>query len=59
VLGTSFRNIAAALVVSEEDFRDPQVIVMLVITALLGLILLLPVALAWGGCPAIASALTY
>jgi hypothetical protein len=59
VLGTSFRNIAAALVVSEEDFRDPQVIVMLVIAALLGLILLLPVTLAWGGRPAISSALTY
>jgi BASS family bile acid:Na+ symporter len=58
VLGTGFRNIAAALVVGEEDFRDPQVIVMLVIAVLLGLILLLPVTLAWGKRPAVAPVLT-
>ena len=58
VLGTGFRNIAAALVVGEEDFKDPQVIVMLVIAALLGLILLLPITVAWGRRPAIAPALT-
>jgi hypothetical protein len=59
VLGTSFRDIAAALVTSEEDFRDPHVIVMLVIAALHRLILLLPAKLAWGERPAMASALTY
>jgi BASS family bile acid:Na+ symporter len=47
VLGTGFRNIAAALLVGEEDFRDPQVSVMLVIAALAGLLLLLPVVVAW------------
>lgn len=48
VLGTGFRNIAAALAVGEEDFPDPQVIVMLVIAALAGLLLLVPITLAWG-----------
>jgi len=57
VLGTGFRNIAAALVVGEEDFRDPQVLVMLVIAALAGLLLLIPVTLAWRRCPAVAPVL--
>ncbi len=48
VLGTSFRNIAAALVVDEQDFRHPRISVMLVISALFGLFLLLPVTRAWG-----------
>jgi BASS family bile acid:Na+ symporter len=48
VLGTGFRNIAAALAVAEEDFEDPQVVVMLVIVALTGILVLLPVTLAWG-----------
>jgi BASS family bile acid:Na+ symporter len=48
VLGTGFRNIAAALAVGEEDFQDPQVIVMLVIVAFAGLLLLIPITLAWG-----------
>ena len=47
-LGTGFRNIAAALVVAEEDFPDPKVSVMLVVTALLGLVILLPATVAWG-----------
>jgi len=51
VLGTGFRNLAAALVVGEEDFRDPQVIVMLVIAALVGLLVLVPITLAWGKRP--------
>jgi BASS family bile acid:Na+ symporter len=52
-LGTGFRNIAAALVVGEEDFRDPRVIVMLVIAGLVGLFLLLPITLAWGKRPTV------
>ncbi len=51
VLGTGFRNIAAALVVGEEDFKNPNVIVMLVIAALVGLLLLMPIAVAWGKRP--------
>jgi len=51
VLGTGFRNLAAALVVGEEDFRDPQLIVMLVIAALVGLLVLVPITLAWGKRP--------
>ena len=47
VLGTSFRNIAAALVVGEEDFHDPQVLVMLVVAAFVGVVLVLPVMLVW------------
>jgi BASS family bile acid:Na+ symporter len=52
VLGTGFRNFAAALAVGEEDFRDPQVLVMLVIAALAGLLLLIPITVAWGKRPA-------
>jgi BASS family bile acid:Na+ symporter len=47
VLATGLRNIAAALVVGEEDFRDPQVLVMLVVAALAGILLLIPVMLVW------------
>ncbi len=45
-LGTGFRNIAAAMAVGEEDFRDPRVMVMLVIGAFTGLLLLIPAKLA-------------
>jgi BASS family bile acid:Na+ symporter len=43
-LGTGFRNISAALVVSVQNFKDPNVSVMLVTGALTGLFLLLPAA---------------
>jgi BASS family bile acid:Na+ symporter len=46
-LGTGFRNIAAALVIGQEDFPDPQVLVMLVVAALLALLLYAPVTIAW------------
>jgi BASS family bile acid:Na+ symporter len=55
VLGSGFRNLAAALVIGEEDFKDPQVLVMPVIAALLGLFLLLPITLAWAKRSALAS----
>lgn len=51
-LGTGLRNIAVALVVGEEDFQDPRVSVMLVIAALAGLLLLIPITLVWGKSPA-------
>ncbi len=46
-LGTGFRNIAAALLIGEEDFKDREISVMLVIAALTGLFVLVPVTLAW------------
>jgi predicted Na+-dependent transporter len=58
VLGTGFRNLAAALLVGEEDFKDPRVIVMLVVVALAGVFLLLPIALAWAKTPVVRPAVT-
>jgi BASS family bile acid:Na+ symporter len=58
VLGTGFRNLAAALVVGEEDFKDPRVTVMLVVAALAGIFLLLPIALAWGKQAVVTPAVT-
>jgi BASS family bile acid:Na+ symporter len=43
-LGTAQRNIAAALVVGGQNFRDPKVIVMVVVVAIVGLLLLMPLA---------------
>jgi len=43
-LGTAQRNIAAALVVGGQNFRDPRVIVMVVVVAIVGLLLLMPFA---------------
>lgn len=43
-LGTAQRNIAAALVVGGENFKDPNVIVMVVVVAIVGLLLLMPFA---------------
>ena len=41
-LGTGQRNIAAALVVAGQNFSDPQVLVMLIVVAILGLFILMP-----------------
>lgn len=41
-LGTSQRNIAAALVTATSSSADPEVVVMLLVTTIVGLILLLP-----------------
>ena len=41
-LGTSQRNIAAALVVAGQSFDDPKVVVMVVVVAIVGLFLLFP-----------------
>ncbi|HET6181844.1 MAG TPA: bile acid:sodium symporter [Candidatus Sulfotelmatobacter sp.] len=43
-LGTAQRNIAAALVVGGQNFNDPRVIVMVVVVAIVGLLLLMPLA---------------
>src|SRR6478609_6236279 len=43
-LGTSQRNIAAALVVASQSFSDPKVIVMVIVVAIVGLIILMPLS---------------
>ncbi len=43
-LGTSQRNIAAALVVASQSFSDPKVVVMVVVVAIIGMVTLMPFA---------------
>lgn len=43
-LGTGQRNVAAALVVATQNFTDPGVVVMLLVSTLGGLVVLLPTA---------------
>src|SRR5437763_223255 len=43
-LGTAQRHIAAALVVGSQSFRDPKVVVMVVVVAIVGLFVLLPLS---------------
>lgn len=43
-LGTGQRNIAAALVVANQGFSDPKVIVMVIVVAIVGLIILVPLS---------------
>ncbi len=43
-LGTSQRNIAAALVVASQSFSDPRVVVMVIVVAIVGLIILMPLS---------------
>jgi len=43
-LGTAQRNIAAALVVANQSFDDPNVVVMVVVVAIVGLLVLMPLA---------------
>src|SRR5256885_1418094 len=47
-LGTAQRNIAAALVVGGQNFDDPRVLVMVVMVAVVGLLILMPLARALG-----------
>jgi BASS family bile acid:Na+ symporter len=47
-LGTAQRNIAAALVVANQSFDNPNVVVMVVVIALVGLLTLMPLARALG-----------
>ena len=43
-LGTGQRNIAAALVVASQSFSDAQVVVMVIVVAIVGLIVLMPLS---------------
>jgi BASS family bile acid:Na+ symporter len=43
-LGTGQRNIAAALVVAGQSFSDPEVLVMVIVVAIVGLIILMPLS---------------
>jgi BASS family bile acid:Na+ symporter len=43
-LGTAQRNIAAALVVANQSFDDPNVVVMVVVIAIVGLLTLMPLS---------------
>ncbi|HXW61815.1 MAG TPA: bile acid:sodium symporter [Candidatus Acidoferrales bacterium] len=47
-LGTAQRDFSAALLVAVDNFRNPGVVAMLTVVALLGLCLLVPIALAFG-----------
>ena len=47
-LGTAQRNIAAALVVASQSFEDPNVGVMVVVVAIVGLLTLMPLSRALG-----------
>lgn len=43
-LGTGQRNIAAALVVGTQSFSDSRVVVMLIVVAIVGLVMLMPLS---------------
>jgi BASS family bile acid:Na+ symporter len=43
-LGTAQRNIAAALVVGAQSFKDPRVVVMVIVVAIVGLLILMPLS---------------
>ena len=43
-LATAQRNIAAALVVGSQSFSDPKVVVMVIVVAMVGLIILIPLS---------------
>jgi len=43
-LGTGQRNIAAALVVASQSFSDPRVVVMVIVIAIVGLVMLMPLS---------------
>jgi BASS family bile acid:Na+ symporter len=43
-LGSAQRNIAAALLVGGQNFGDPRVVVMVVVVAIVGLLILMPLS---------------
>ena len=47
-MGTGLRNVGAALLIGAKSFHDPRVNVMVIVTALVGLFILLPAAIALG-----------
>jgi BASS family bile acid:Na+ symporter len=48
--GTAQRDISAALLVAVENFPDPGIVVMLIVVALLGVCIEIPLAVALGRC---------
>lgn len=54
-LGTGQRNIGAALVVGSERFSDPTVVVRVIVVAIVGLIVLMPLSRALGNRPLMAA----
>ena len=50
--GTAQRDISAGLLVAVENFPNPEVVVMLIVVALLGLCIQIPIAIAFGRRPA-------
>jgi BASS family bile acid:Na+ symporter len=47
-LATASRNVAAALLIGAQDFKDPKVNVMVTVTAIVSLFILLPAAVVFG-----------
>jgi hypothetical protein len=45
---TAQRDLSAALLVAIGNFADPAVIVMIIVMAILGLCVQIPIALVWG-----------
>ena len=43
-LGTAQRNVSAAILVSNQNFDDPKVAVMVIVTAMVGLLILIPLS---------------
>lgn len=43
-LGTAQRNVSAAILVSNQNFDDPKVVVMVIVTAMVGLLMLIPLS---------------
>ena len=50
-LGTGQRNIAAALVIGSQSFDDPKVVVMVIVVAIIGLLILMPLCRASRSLP--------
>ena len=46
-VGTGQRNVAAALVIATQNFADPGIVVMLLVSTLAGLVVLLAAARVW------------
>jgi BASS family bile acid:Na+ symporter len=51
-LGTSSRNFAAALVVANQSFSDPNVAVIIIVVAIAGFVILIPLSRALARCAA-------
>jgi BASS family bile acid:Na+ symporter len=43
-LGTAQRNVSAAILVASQNFSDPKVVVMVIVTAMVGLLILMPLS---------------